>query len=51
MKKRITITISADVLEKAKQIARKRKITVSALIESELYRINRLESGKMLLSE
>lgn len=47
----ITITISADVLEKTKQIARKRKITVSALIEYELDRLSRLESGKKLFSD
>jgi predicted CopG family antitoxin len=51
MKQRINITISENVLEKAKQIARKRKSTVSALIESELDRLSRQESGKKLFSE
>jgi ribonucleoside-diphosphate reductase alpha chain len=39
------------VLEKAKQIARRRKSTVSALIENELNRLSKQESGKKLLSE
>jgi hypothetical protein len=51
MKQRINITISEDVLEKAKQIARRRKSTVSALIENELNRLSKQESGKKLLSE
>jgi hypothetical protein len=51
MKQRINITISENVLEKAKQIARKRKSTVSALIESELDRLSRQESGKKLFSQ
>ena len=51
MKQRINITISEDVLEKAKKIARKRKSTVSALIEGELNRLSKQESGKKLLTE
>jgi hypothetical protein len=51
MKQRINITISEDVLVKARQIARKRKSTVSALIEAELNRLSKLESGKKLFSE
>lgn len=50
MKQRINITISEEVLVKARQIARKRKSTVSALIESELNRLSRQESGKKLFS-
>ncbi len=51
MKQRINITISEDVLEKAKIIARKRKSTVSAIIESALNRISKLEEGKKPFSE
>lgn len=51
MKQRINITISEEVLEKAKIIARKRKSTVSALIEGELNRLSKQESGKKLFSE
>jgi Family of unknown function (DUF6364) len=50
MKQRINITISEEVLVKARQIARKRKSTVSALIESELNRLGKQEAGKKLLS-
>jgi hypothetical protein len=51
MKQRINISISEEVLVKARQIARKRKSTVSALIESELNRLSKLEEGKKPLSE
>jgi predicted transcriptional regulator len=51
MKQRVNITISEDVLEKAKNLARKRKSTLSALIESALNKLSKQESSKKLFSE
>jgi hypothetical protein len=44
---KLTLSVSADVVEKAKQAARRRKTSVSRLVESYLEKISASASGSV----